>query len=73
MNAQIDDKQLQLREWLMARAAELRERITRIQQDLRHKSAPLPQDAPDAAILIEYERLRVVPYATFCRRCAQDA
>jgi RNA polymerase-binding transcription factor DksA len=113
MNAAVKEELYGTRERLMARAAELRERVTRIHQDLRRETAPLPRDAPDAAIVIENdeileaieeaanselrqiahalgrldagvfgycescdapiekERMRLVPQATHCRRCAE--
>jgi DnaK suppressor protein len=42
---------------LVARGAELRERIQRISLDLRRVSNPLPTDAPDAAIVVENDEI----------------
>jgi RNA polymerase-binding transcription factor DksA len=103
------------RQWLLSRAAELRERLRRVGEDLSRRREPLPRDADDAAISmendevlqaieetsrhellgieralgrlenglfaiceqcgeeIEHERLRAVPYSTFCSRCAEKA
>jgi len=109
------DEQLRtIRDRLLARGAELNERLSRVDADLRRESVPLPCDAPDAAIVMENdeilraldesaraelgqieralerledgtygvcarcgkkidaERLRIVPYAIACRRCAPD-
>ena len=114
MQTMIDDHLRSARQWLLARRAELRERLSRVHDDLRRETSPLPRDAPDAAIvmendeilraidetarselmqigraferletgtyglcegcgaLIDVERLRVVPYAAHCCRCAPD-
>lgn len=103
-----------MRQWLLARGAELRERLQRVQSDLRREADPLPRDSADAAIAVEndeilvaiessaelelrliksaldrleqgmyaicetcghdidFERLKVVPYATQCIACAKD-
>jgi RNA polymerase-binding transcription factor DksA len=110
-----DEKLRNTRALLVARGDELRERIQRLQTDLRRISAPLPRDAPDAAIVLENDeilqaveesargeldqieralerieagsfascevcgagidpdRLAIVPYASRCAKCAQDA
>src|SRR6186713_1529843 len=38
---------------LLTRGAELRERVQRVRQDLGRGDAPLPSDAPDAAIVLD--------------------
>jgi len=107
-------KTLQLRNRLLARGAELCERVLRLRSDLRREREPLPGDSADAAIVCENDeileaieesalveihhidralqrlddgdygvcercgaeiaapRLRAVPYATRCQRCAAD-
>jgi DnaK suppressor protein len=45
------------REWLLARGAELQDRLRRIQQDLGRQREPLPTDAPDAAIVVENDEI----------------
>jgi DnaK suppressor protein len=45
------------RAWLLARGAELRDRLERIRADLRREREPLPRDAPDAAIIIENDEV----------------
>jgi RNA polymerase-binding transcription factor DksA len=111
----ISDENLRaVREGLLARSAELRDRIRRVQDDFRREKVPLPRDAPDAALVLENDevlqavdetartelqkieralermeagtygvceqcglridgdRLRAVPYTTYCRPCAAD-
>jgi hypothetical protein len=57
MHISSDEKLRTAREGLLARGAELRERMHRVQDDLRRNVTPLPRDAPNTAI---------------CRRCAPD-
>jgi RNA polymerase-binding transcription factor DksA len=45
-----DEMQRTAREHLLARGAELRDRVTRVRADLRRELAALPADAPDAAV-----------------------
>jgi RNA polymerase-binding transcription factor DksA len=45
-----DEMQRTAREHLLARGAELRERLNRVRADLRRELAALPADAPDAAV-----------------------
>jgi len=110
-----DEKLRAVRESLLARGAELRDRARRIQDDLGRRTTPLPRDAPDAAVAMEndeileaihesarselrhieralarlevgtyglcekcggriaIDRLRAVPYAVECQRCAADS
>lgn len=111
----IKDENLRaIRGRLLARDAELRERIRRVHADLRRELTTLPQDAADAAVVLENDevlqavedsarselqhigralerlemgtygvceacndsieaaRLRVVPQAARCKRCAPD-
>jgi DnaK suppressor protein len=42
---------------LVARGAELRERLHRVGQDLRRAGDPLPQDAPDAVTVMENDEV----------------
>jgi RNA polymerase-binding transcription factor DksA len=114
MHTLTDETLRSIRAGLLDREAELRDRMRRVQNDLRREVTPLPRDAPDAAIVlendeilqavdetargeikqieralerveagtyglceecgkrIEAERLRAVPYAVHCRRCATD-
>lgn len=109
-----DDSLRFIREKLLNRDAELRERVRRVQEDLRRQVTPLPRDAPDAAVVMEndeileavaesanaelsqigialarleagtygvceacgeciqIDRIRIVPYAVHCQRCAPD-
>jgi DnaK suppressor protein len=46
-----------VREGLVNRQAELRERVRRVQDDLRRMVTPLPGDAPDAAIVMENDEI----------------
>ena len=46
-----------IRERLLARDAELQERIRRVSDDLRREVTPLPQDAPDAAAAMENDEI----------------
>jgi RNA polymerase-binding transcription factor DksA len=41
------------RAWLLARAAELRDRVERVRSDLQREREPVPRDFPDAAIIVE--------------------
>jgi DnaK suppressor protein len=52
-----DDRLREVRASLLARGAELRERMQRVDADLARKHAPLPKDAPDAAILVENDEI----------------
>jgi len=52
------DEQLRaIRGRLLARSAELGERMHRVHDDLRRESVPLPRDAPDAAIVMENDEI----------------
>jgi DnaK suppressor protein len=42
---------------LLARGAELRDRVQRVRQDLGRGDTPLPRDAPDAAIAVENDEI----------------
>jgi DnaK suppressor protein len=57
MNTLTDDMLRSSRARLVARGAELKDRIQRIGQDLRRANHPLPRDAPDAAIVIENDEV----------------
>jgi DnaK suppressor protein len=45
------------RDWLLARGAQLRERLARVQADLRRETNPLPRDSADAAIVVENDEI----------------
>jgi RNA polymerase-binding transcription factor DksA len=45
------------REKLLARSAELRERVERVQRDLARIREPLPRDSADAAIVVENDEV----------------
>jgi DnaK suppressor protein len=57
MNTTSDEKLRDTRAWLVARSAELRERVERVHSDLRRTTTPLPRDAPDAAIAVENDEI----------------
>lgn len=57
MNTVSDEKLRTARDWLVTRSAELRERVRRTEDDLRRATAPLPSDAPDAAIVVENDEI----------------
>ena len=64
MNSMPDDKLRAVRQWLVARSAELRDRVKRTEDDLRRKAEPLPRDAPDAAIALENDEILMAIGAT---------
>src|SRR5689334_18373653 len=45
------------RSWLLARRAELRERVRQVNADLRGERSPLPADSGDAAIEVENDEV----------------
>jgi RNA polymerase-binding transcription factor DksA len=45
------------RAWLLARGAELRDRLERVRADLRREREPLPGDFADAAIIVENDEV----------------
>jgi DnaK suppressor protein len=57
MNPDTVEKQRKARFWLKARDTELRERLTRVERDLRRETTPLPADSPDAAIVVENDEI----------------
>jgi len=57
MNTMLDDRNRSARATLLARAAELRDRLGRVHSDFRHEREPLPRDAPDAAIAMENDEV----------------
>jgi len=57
MHTMSDDQIRSAREWLLARRARLRERVGKVDGDLRRETTPLPQDAPDAAIVMENDEV----------------
>lgn len=56
-NAMNDEDLRAIRERLLARGSELRERLSRVRLDLRRESNPLPRDFSDAAIVIENDEI----------------
>ena len=57
MHTLTDETLRSLREGLLAREAVLRERVRRVEHDLRREVTPLPQDAPDAAVILENDEI----------------
>jgi DnaK suppressor protein len=57
MHTTTDDTLRSIRAGLLAREAELRDRVHRVQDDLRRRDQPLPRDAPDAAIAMENDEI----------------
>ena len=57
MSATLDDRLRSVRASLVARAAELRDRLRRVHSDYRRECEPLPRDAPDAAIAMENDEV----------------
>jgi DnaK suppressor protein len=57
MHTSNDENLRSIRERLLARNAELQERIRRVNDDLRRVVTPLPQDAPDAAVVMENDEV----------------
>ena len=57
MQTATDDRLRNTREWLLARGAELRDRLRRVKEDLGRQREPLPKDAPDAAIAVENDEI----------------
>lgn len=46
-----------IRQRLVARAAELRDRVERVQADLGRQREPLPKDSSEAAIVVENDEI----------------
>jgi RNA polymerase-binding transcription factor DksA len=57
MNPISDDHRRAARATLLARAAELRERLQRVRGDLKREREPLPRDSADAAIAVENDEV----------------
>ena len=57
MNKLQDDTLRNVRAQLLARGAELRDRIRRVHADLRRVHDPLPKDSPDAALRMENDEV----------------
>ena len=57
MNAHSPDRYRDARTWLLARAAELRDRLQRVRSDLKREREPLPRDSTDAAIAVENDEV----------------
>ena len=56
MNAH-QDRNSAMRATLLARAAELRDRVERVRSDLKREREPLPRDSDDAAIAMENDEV----------------
>jgi RNA polymerase-binding transcription factor DksA len=52
-----DDALRKARTWLIARGAQLRDRVRRVQSDLGRARGPLPFALPDAAIVMENDKV----------------
>ena len=57
MHITSDEELRTIREGLLTREAELRDRVGRVHDDLRREVTPLPRDAPDAAIVVENDEI----------------
>jgi DnaK suppressor protein len=69
-----DDSLRAARTHLLGRSAELRDRLQRVQSDLRREREPLSRDAPDAAIQVENDEvLRAVDDAARAELAHIDA
>jgi RNA polymerase-binding transcription factor DksA len=70
MNAISDDPGRAARASLLARAAELRERLRRVRSDLNREREPLPRDSADAAISMENDEVLMALEQTATRELA---
>ena len=70
MKSQSDDKSLALRTTLLARGAELRDRLQRVRSDLKREREPLPRDSDDAAIVRENDDVLEAIESTSARELA---
>jgi DnaK suppressor protein len=57
MNTASEDQIRSVRQELIERGAELRERVERVRRDLGRVREPLPRDSDDAAIMIENDEV----------------
>jgi RNA polymerase-binding transcription factor DksA len=57
MKTPSDDSLRQVRQILLGRGAELRDRLERVQRDLKREREPLPRDSADAAIAVENDEV----------------
>lgn len=57
MNTVSDDSLRNTRAKLLARSAELRNRVERVEGDLKREREPLPRDSADAAIVMENDEV----------------
>jgi RNA polymerase-binding transcription factor DksA len=57
MNAISDDQIRNVRQRLLTRGVELRDRLERVRRDLRREREPLPRDSGDAAIVVENDEV----------------
>jgi RNA polymerase-binding transcription factor DksA len=70
MNPTTDDHGRAARASLLARAAELRERLQRVRADLKREREPLPRDSDDAAIAMENDEVLAAIEQTAVRELA---
>lgn len=57
MNTSSDELLRNTRQRLLARGAELRDRLDRVRRDLKREREPLPRDSADAAIAVENDEV----------------
>ncbi|HET9862128.1 MAG TPA: TraR/DksA family transcriptional regulator [Steroidobacteraceae bacterium] len=55
--AALEERVRHVRQKLLDRGAELRDRIDRVRRDLRREREPLPRDSDDAAIVVENDEV----------------
>ena len=61
------DTENTVRAWLLARDAELRDRIQRVQADLKREREPLPRDSAEAAVAVENDEVLEALEDAACR------
>jgi len=57
MNRNADHPERAARATLLARAAELRDRLARVRSDLQREREPLPRDSVEAAVAVENDEV----------------
>ena len=70
MKHSLNDRDRMARASLLARAAELRDRLHRVRSDLRREREPLPRDSADAAIAQENDEVLEALERTAARELA---
>ena len=65
-----DDRDRAVLATLLARAAELRDRLTRVRSDLKREREPLPRDSAEAAIAVENDEVLEALERTAARELA---